>query len=290
MAKRKSADRWHELCERVAVDDGLPCRDVGAWTEDKLFTWNRYIEITTKAMADNPRWTGGLVYVDLFAGPGVCRTRELNNRRIPGSALLAAWAPKQFRKILACEKNPDLAHALEERLSSANSDISSSVVNGDCNEVIVELVKLIPQGALTLAFVDPEGLHVHFQTLRILTSSRPVDLAILFADRMDIVRNVALYARQADSNLDRFLGPTSNWRDDWHRLSNQDAEHTCQLFGDIFRNQLATELGYEFFSDQVYRCARSALYRIIYASKHELGLKFWEISKIDRGGQMELPF
>lgn len=291
MAKRKRADRWPELCARVAVDDGLPYRDVGTWTEEKLFTWNRYIEITTKAMADNPKWTGGMVYVDLFAGPGVCRIRESNNRRIPGSALLAAWAPKQFRQVLACEKDPILADALEKRLSSANAAVKATVVTGDCNEVIVELVKMIPQGALTLAFVDPEGLHVHFQTLRMLASNRPVDLAILFADRMDVVRNVALYASQADSNLDRFLGPNSNWREEWQGLSNQDAEHTCQLFGDIFRSQLETQLGYKYFDDRMYRSSRSALYRIIFAAKHELARKLWnEISKIDRGGQLELPF
>ena len=55
-------DRWPELCDRVAADDGLPTRsDVGAWTEDKLYYWNRYIEITTNAMVGNPKWQGGIV-------------------------------------------------------------------------------------------------------------------------------------------------------------------------------------------------------------------------------------
>ena len=83
MARRN--DRWPELCEHVAEDDGLPCRPAGAWTEEKLFTWNRYIEITSTAMATNPKWSG-LVYVDLFGGPGICKSKE-TKKRFPGSAL-----------------------------------------------------------------------------------------------------------------------------------------------------------------------------------------------------------
>jgi three-Cys-motif partner protein len=110
MGKRKSNDRWPESCDRVTADDCLPCREAGAWTEDKLFYWNRYIEITTKAMVGKPNWPGGIVYVDLFGGPGDSKLRE-SAKRIPGSALLAAGAPKPFTRILICEKDPRIADA-----------------------------------------------------------------------------------------------------------------------------------------------------------------------------------
>ena len=35
-------DRWPELCKQVSQDDGLPTREVGHWSEEKLFFWNRY--------------------------------------------------------------------------------------------------------------------------------------------------------------------------------------------------------------------------------------------------------
>jgi three-Cys-motif partner protein len=144
---------------------------------------------------------------------------------------------------------------------------------------------------LTLAFVDPEGMHVHFDTLRTLTHDRKVDLAVLFADRMDIVRNVQTYFGQADSKLDQFLGPDSDWRSKWMSMGNQDAVHTCQLFGDIYKTQLRQHLKYVEFRDRVFASSRSALYRVIYASKHKLGAKLYEeISRIDRRGQRDLPF
>src|SRR5439155_24425314 len=111
-------NRWPDLCEKYKIDDGLPVRDVGPWTEDKLFFWNRYIEITTTAMVGHPKWPAGLAYVDLFAGPGICRV-ETTDKRIPGSALIAANAPKSFRIILASELDADCARALESRLKQS---------------------------------------------------------------------------------------------------------------------------------------------------------------------------
>jgi three-Cys-motif partner protein len=286
MGKRKR-DRWPDLCERVAEEDYLPCRETGAWTQEKLFTWNLYLEITSSAMADNPKWSG-LVYVDLFGGPGVCQLKE-TKKRYPGSALLAAFAPKPFRSILVCEKDVALAEALKTRLEHAASG-RGHVIVGDCNEKIGELVKKIPERALTLAFIDPEGLHVHFETLRILTANRQIDVAILLADGMDIVRNVDVYEKQAESNIDRFFGPDSDWRTEWRNLPNQNPENTCQLFGNIYKKQLE-KLGFAEPNDKVFKSRSKAIYRIIYASKHPLGAKFWDaISKIDRGGQTTFDF
>src|SRR5207253_3206030 len=95
-------DRWKDLCKLVEMDDGLPTRPVGPWTEQKLWFWNRYLEITTTAMVGHPNWKAGLAYVDLFAGPGVCVIEE-TGKRMPGSVLLASHAPKRFRMILASE-------------------------------------------------------------------------------------------------------------------------------------------------------------------------------------------
>jgi three-Cys-motif partner protein len=291
MGKRKRADRWPELCERVSQDDGLPVRDVGAWTEDKLFYWNRYIEITTTAMVGNPKWRGGIVYVDLFGGPGICKLRD-TSKRVPGSPLLAAWAPKPFSQILVCEKNSGLANACKQRLDRQGASDRAQVFDGDCNQEIHRIVKEIPQRSLTLAFVDPEGLHVRFDTLRILTDNRRVDLLVLFADRMDILRNVEkIYATQENSNLDQFMGPESNWRVLWNELPLRDPKRTCDLFADIYKNQLHRQLGFRVFSHRVMKSSRSPLYRIIYACKHDRGEEFWnKITQVDRSGQQDLPF
>lgn len=285
-------DRWHELCRLVEVDDGLPVRDeVGSWTEDKLFFWNRYIDITTRAMVDSPKWPEGLVYVDLFAGPGVCSIRN-TGRRFPGSALIAAHAPKPFRRILVCERDPVLAEACRNRLDSADVSDRCQVFVGDCNEQIDKIVAAIPYGALTLAFIDPTGLHAEFETIRKLSECGRVDLLMLFADGYDIVRNVELYEKQGEnSNLDRFLGPDSDWRTRWRTMANRRADNVRDLFAEIYKRQLRRHLHYREFGEETMKARDRPIYRLIYASKHERGLEFWrKITKKEKSGQKRFPF
>lgn len=280
-------DRWLELCSRVADDDQLPVREVGSWTEDKLFYWNRYIEITTTAMVGSPRWGGGVVYVDLFGGPGICTLRE-SGKRIPGSALLAAMAPKPFTRILVCEKDPKTADACRTRLSKLTATGQAIVFEGDCNEKISEIEREIPERALVLAFIDPEGLHVDFNTIQTLANDRRVDLLVLFADRYDVVRNIQLYLAQQDSNLDRFLG-CGEWRKQLSELPSHDAASLCKFFTAFYQQQLIDRLQYQAVSDEVMKSVNTALYRVVYASKHPKGLEFWDkIKRIDGRGQLAL--
>lgn len=283
-------DRWKELCKLVERNDGLPVREVGSWTEDKLWFWSRYIEITTRAMVGNPKWRAGLAYVDLFAGPGVCEI-EGSKRRIPGSVLIAAHAPKPFEIILAAEMKSSLAEALRKRMVTTPAASRFEVFQGDCNVVIDQLITKIPPRALTLAFIDPEALHIKFNTVRKLAGRGQVDLLVLFADRMDIVRNVDRYEKQHDSKLDQMLGHDSNWREGWASLSNRTPLNVCRFFADLYEQQLRSQLGYVTFGEKEMSTERGPIYRLIYASKHAKGLEFWnKISKRDPDGQLGFGF
>lgn len=281
MAKRE--DRWLQLCKRVEQDDGLPVRKAQSWTSDKLWWWNRYIDITTTALVGRNKWPHELIYVDLFAGPGILQSES--GERVPGSSLLAVLAAKPFTKVLLCEKRRDLAEACRSRVASFATTESIEVFVGDCNKQIDAICNSIPSRALTLAFVDPTGLHASFDTLTTLTTNRSVDLLILFADFMDIIRNVATYADQSKSKLDAVLGPGCDWRSEWRALPDHRASKVSRLFVQLYQNQLRDLLGYEYFGDEVlYLDHGVPLYRVLFASKDKLGLKFWEEStKKQRG-------
>jgi three-Cys-motif partner protein len=274
----------------VQQDDGLPTRIVKHWTEDKLYFWHGYIHITSVAMANNPKWQGGLVYVDLFGGPGVCTLHGESGRRVPGSPLIAACAPKPFRKVIVCEKNRELADACEKRLARTPFSQRCVLLRGDCNEMAGEIAAMIPPASLTIAFIDPTGLHAKFDTIRTITAGKQVDLLVLFADAYDIVRNVEKYYRpDRNSKLDQVLGPDSNWRSAWDALDNQGSNNARCLFAEIYRRQLAKHLGYVSFDEQTMCHARGPLYRLVYASKHEMGLDFWrKATKKYAGGQKRL--
>jgi three-Cys-motif partner protein len=284
-------DRWPELCELCKVDDGLPVReDVGIWTEQKLFFWNRYIDITTRAMVGSPKWPAGLVYVDLFAGPGICKLRE-SGRRILGSTLIAAHAPKPFRAILAAELESDLADALSTRLKNSPAASVAKVFPGSCDKSIDRIVQHIPERCLTLGFIDPENLNIDFETVEKLSACGQVDLLILFADMMDLVRNVDGYEARQPSVLDRMMGSQSRWRERWAQLVNRSHYNICRLFADEYQTQLRNRLGYRAFGEKVMESSNGPIYRLIFASKNDKGLEFWDkVTRKDLGGQMDFAF
>jgi three-Cys-motif partner protein len=283
-------DRWLELCKIYETDDGLPVRDAGRWTADKLYFWNRYTDITTRAMVGHSRWPAGLAYVDLFAGPGICTLRE-TKQRIPGSTLIAANAPKQFEAVLAAELEPELADALSRRLKTTPASAVAKVFAGSCNDSIDQIVKHVPARALTLGFIDPEAMNVDFDTVRKLSECGQVDLLILFADQMDLVRNVDRYEAEQPSVLDRMMGPHSKWRDLWKQLANRSRVNICRLFADDYKLQLREQLGYRAFGEKVMNNTNGPIYRLIFASKSEKGLEFWDkVTQKDRGGQLDLQF
>ncbi len=241
-------------------------------------------------MVGNPKWRAGLIYVDLFAGPGICKL-EGSGRRIPGSVLIAANSPKHFRAILASEMDKKNADALEARLAKSPANNASTVFRGDCNDRIKDIIARIPARALTLAFIDPENLRIKFSTVQTLASAGRVDLLVLLADRMDIVRNVATYEKQKESVLDRMLGPHSTWREKWRNLANRSASNICRLFSQEYQSQLEQQLGYKAFGETEIVSAKGPLYRLIYASKNDRGLDFWnKVTQKEHGGQMGLQF
>lgn len=278
---------WQELCELVKSDDGLPTRNVGEWSEDKLHFWHKYIQTTTSAMVGKPQWSAGLVYVDLFAGPGVCTIRD-TGRRIPGSPLIAAYAAKPFSKILLAELDPNLAEACRARMASTPAMGRTRVFEGDSNTQIHDIVKEIPSRALTLAFIDPEALDARFETVKILADRGQVDLLILFADAYDVVRNVDRYEADLGSKLDQTLGLSSNWRERWAKIENRSSVNVREFFSEIYEQQLRS-IGYRAFGRKTISSRKGPLYRLIYASKHERGADFWnKVIARDRSGQSDL--
>lgn len=274
----------------IVGEDGLPVREVGAWSKNKHYFLERYIDAFTTSMKDKPRWSG-LGYVDLFAGPGMCRIRN-SREQIDGSPLIALNAPresKSFNAFFFADKSPDALNAIEKRFTARSAHAKPHVYVGDCNETIDKIVKDMDRHALYLAFIDPTGLDVHFDTIRKLTSMRRVDLIISIMDRLDLVRNIrAYYYPRKSLNLDTFLGEGVDWRQEFDSLPNQDAKHVTDLFLDLYRRQLRA-IGYEHFGLPKRIAGAVPFYLLFFASRHKLGAELWDnISATEPNGQRPL--
>ena len=265
-------------------DDGLYVGpSVGPWSAQKHHFLRRYIDAFMTAMR-NKKWDG-LHYIDLFAGAGIERIE--GNGLDWGSPLIAAQSPLRFSRLHLCEKVEKKYRALAERLIRFQQPTAPQLIRGDANAEVAGIVDEIPSGALSLAFLDPYGLHLHFEALKRL-STRRVDFIIFFPDHLDALRNwEEVYAGKADSNLDRVLGGAA-WLP---RMLEVPRERWAEVLGKIYVAQIKS-LGYRFFDfERIARSDGRFLYRLIFCSRGEAGLKIWRgIAMRKAGGQGSLNF
>ena len=143
---------------------------------------------------------------------------------------------------------------------------------GDANERVPEIVAEIPDNTLSLAFLDPYGLHLDYETIKALAKKR-ADLIIYFPDRVDILRNwKAYYWDDPASNLDGVLGPESDWRA--HLEAAPTGPQKVKTLLAIYERQIR-KLGYTQFEWEAIPSTGQRLYWLIYCSRVPIGAKIW---------------
>jgi three-Cys-motif partner protein len=262
-------------------DDGLFIPTVGEWSRHKHYFLMRYIDVFTTAM--KAKWKG-LHYIDLFAGAGIERLDD-SGQLDWGSPLIAAKARHAFDRLHLCEKNRRKYNALISRINTARPD--SQVLHGDANAKIRHVVREIPEGTLSLAFLDPYGLHLDFETVKVLSDVR-ADLIIFFPDRLDALRNwERYYLNKPDSNLDRCLGAGADWRS---IIDRTPRDRLAEVLRGSYVKQIKS-LGYTEFEYERISAKDHPLYILIFCSRHPLAAKLWRgISGKKPNGQRVFPF
>jgi three-Cys-motif partner protein len=264
-------------------DDGEYIPTVGPWSAQKHYFLRRYIHAFTTAMRSK-KWVS-VHYIDLFAGAGIER---IKGRGLEwGSPLIAAQSPVRFRRLHLCERNEQAFRALQQRVTQFTQPTAPQILHADANQIVGLIVDAIPRRALSLAFLDPYGLHLHFDTLRQLATRR-VDLLIFFPDHLDALRNWEnVYAGKPDSNLDRVLGGVS-----WRRiLQNAPRATWAHELRKIYERQIQT-LGYRRFDyERISLPSGRFLYVLIFCTRSDAGLKIWKgIAGTKVDGQRSFDF
>jgi three-Cys-motif partner protein len=273
----RGRDLWNRASQFVETDTIDLVTELGGWTAEKLWFVGSYLAQTTHAMTGNPSFPGGLIYVDLFCGNGVCIGKE-TQRRFAGGALLAALCAKPFKQLVLVDDNKANLDVLQRRMAATGAAPQMSVDCADANDAIEWVVTQVPARSLSIVFLDPWSLGVHFQTIETLTRQRRADLLILFPDAMDIDRNINkdYYPKRSDK-LDKAMGDDGAWRTIWDRVKGRSAEVRRHAMVEYYLGRLET-IGYNFYDAHANARGGTPLYKVVYASKDKLGLKFWRIA------------
>jgi three-Cys-motif partner protein len=263
--------------------DGFPARATGPWVFDKKYYFERYVSIFTRGIGS--KWSGRLAYVDLFSGPGRSVVRHTQDEE-KGSPLLSL--EYKFSRYIFVDVGAVLS-TLDRRLAGHPKRSQVTLIEGDCNHVISEVVKALPPGHLTLAFIDPTGLQIHFDTIERLVQNRSVDLLMTIQFGMGIRMNLPLYIQTHGAALTRFVG-NSEWRQDAD--AGGSISHFARRVLDRYLGRLR-RLGFTTLRDREIEVRTSEtnllLYFMVLASRHRLGAEFWrKATQIGPSGQRTL--
>jgi three-Cys-motif partner protein len=282
-----------------AQDDGLPMRPAGSWARKKLDYLERYIDVFVTSMRAQD-WRS-LHYIDLFAGPGKCRDRQ-SGKIYRGSPLIALGADYPFTRYFFADLERENISALRQRCLASPLSDRVQYFTGDSNDLVDEIAKRISAidrefiadrwPSLNLAFLDPAGMDLHWETVKTLAKLKRMDLIIHYP-QMGLTRYMPEAHDSADMNkVDLFFGGRE-WRKIYRRWRGRTGLHR-QLI-DHYKERLRG-LGYkevlrgdepEPLMRNIER--RAPLYRLIFASKHPLGHDFWrKVTSRDVHGQRRL--
>ena len=183
--------------------DGLPLIVQGPWSKDKLYFVDYFSAVFNGGMKN--LWPTR-AYVDLFSGPGICRDR-VSGEEFEGSPIQALHCATPFTHFFFNDIDNASIDALRLRQEKLSPSAVARYYNLDCNAAAVRIGDEIPNGALTLAFIDPWTYEIAFDAIASLVHSRSVDLIVTFHSTA-----IKRGARHDVAAVDKFLDD-ENWRE-----------------------------------------------------------------------------
>lgn len=259
--------------------DGLPVRNVGNWTFDKLFYLRRYCHMFNGGMKN--MWPVR-TYVELFSGPGRLRVRE-TGEEIDGSPLVALKTREPFTRVYFNDLNEQVIEALKVRTQDF-SNINVDFYALDCNVAVRHIVEQLPRSSLDLVFVDPTNWQISFESVRLLALRRHLDLIITFHDG-----GIKRAFESAPEALDQFMDG-AEWRLKYAQSLKRGERQGARVLLDSYEDKLRN-VGFTQFIDHIpiTNSRNAIMYHLVFASRHPRAAYFWkETIKRSSKGQMRL--
>lgn len=182
----------------------------GDWTSQKIDIITSYAKAYLTVMKDRPYFK--LTYFDGFAGSGEITAESKKN--IEGAALrvLSIEEPRTFDLYYFVELDKRFANKLKTVIREKFPSKKTVIVADDCNVKLAALTEYLKKpenkNSKVLAFIDPKGMQVKWQSIKQL-KDMGVDLWILVPTGMGVNRLLKNNSDISDEwiqKLEEFLG------------------------------------------------------------------------------------
>lgn len=246
-------------------------RPIGRWTAIKLEHLDHYLQAYVTASKRSLERS----YIDGFAGCGDCML-EGTGIPVEGSAVRALRAVPAFTEYHLVEIDPASAQHLRSKVAGHGN---VSVYTGDCNVLLpTQVLPRVSKRSASLAFLDPTGLQLHWDTIVALASHRtgPRRMELLILYPFDMAIDPRLFNVRIHPALTRFFGSQSGWElqleESGHLQENRDQRR--DRFVRFYCARLR-QLGYQYVDEYgpLYDEHNRPLYNVVFASDHPVGAK-----------------
>lgn len=260
-------------------------RSWGFWTEVKLDALGSYLRRFAAASQRAP----SRLYLDLFAGSVDNVRRDDEERHFFGSAVRALDTRPALTHLRFFELGSNASRLRDQLTAKYPGDDRFEVIEGNCNDELEDCLSDLRAAGLdwapTFCFVDPDGLHVDWSTLRALaqfknSNSRTKAEMLILLSHTSIPRLAGWdKAKGVDDALSAkitSLFGSESWRAvDERRQSNDltgsEAKH---LYLSLFRFKLERELGYrKTLTIEMGNERGNPVYVLVFATDHEAGVR-----------------
>src|SRR5271165_1693581 len=224
---------------------------INYWSEVKLDIIKDYARAYSTIMAKQ-QWCKGHIYIDAFAGAGMHISRA-TGEFIPGSPLNAVNTIPPFSHYYLIDLNSGKTDSLRQ-LTKEFQNVT--VFDGDCNNVLMTDVfpsLLAEKFCRSLCILDPYGLHLNWNVVKVAGQSRTIEIFLNFPVA-DINRN-ALWNQPNQVKPEQAARLTAFWGDESWKAVAYDT--SMDFFGhptktdnetivEAFRKRLADVAGFKY--------------------------------------------
>lgn len=200
----------------------------GEWTKEKLSKLEQYLKQFTLVFK-NQTWVK-TIYIDAYAGTGTCSiTTERGQFTIAGSAKLALCTEPMFREVIFIEQDKKRFEHLRN-LKSEYPEKNIQIYQGDCNQILPNLlINQLSKNHRGVIFVDPYGMNISWETLKLIAATKRLDVWYLFP-LAGFYRQAAINREDVttdkEASIRNLLGDDADWECLYKESSKID------LFGD----------------------------------------------------------
>lgn len=278
--------------EAKSVVDNLPLRCVGEWAKKKQTIVGKYFHMFGNAMKKY-----NIHYIEICSGPGTNINKD-SGREFLGNPLFLQKLPtiNNFKSITFIDNSVDIVNALDTRIKSKEKN-NIVVSHGDYNDVQSidkSLTHIDGNNLLVLIYIDPTDCSVPLSTINYLSNKFPkCDVIINVFTYYDFGRQIGnIFENDKDyskviKKYDAFIG-RSGFIDELRKFNKKkklDKKEVRNIFREEYKKSLKN-IGFNYVAEQP---TKVEFYELFFASKHEMGLKFWkESNKINPSGLQKI--